>query len=823
MDWQLSDDTNTVDNEIITWKIQNEKSLITDIILNDENEITLIISLNNEPIDIILLLHDYKQLTSKIEIILNNKNDDLIEFINTINNFISQNQLITLTELLTHIHETSKKYNDHKINILNNQIKISKNKINFNDFNKLDDSFNLFFQNDIINSDNGLINQIETEKKWKENANKILIEENNKRISNNILTHMNKNAIIKIIICEINELNHLHDDIKVIPINDNIYHWKVQLYNINSSIDEDDFKILKEKYGYDYVELDVSINPLLYPYYPPNISINKPIFKNGLSFGISTMNYFDLNNWNPTNSMEYTILSIKNIIEEKGKIDLDCDLNSLDSSERSTNIQNYLNNLAKIEHIKPLSSQLLDDIQIKYKANNFCQQSNAKSEKQYWKKGVGYGSDGLKSGFDINKYIKSNEEKQQQLIEVLDQIIINMQTMKYDEKYIEIIKQSCLLPFIFNKINEITIQSIIESIDVYRKLFNIIELFVNSDHLIKLFNININNKTIYDNYTNIYDVLLTYTNLIIEKNYSDTTTELCKKILQIYDKLTFKNIELNLIKEDNQQIIKIENQEEKYKTIMKQYQVDTMQLGKSSHYCFNNIINAVAKTQFPRIISEITSFESLLPLSFGSSIFIKYDEQYINSLRCLITGPDDTPYSCGCYIFDICIPNEYPNVPPLVKIINNGNFRFNPNLYAEGKVCLSLLGTWRAEEGESWIPNKSTIIQVLVSIQALILIDEPFYNEPGFEQSMNTPTGIKRSNDYNDNIRFKTLEISILNELLHPTIGFGDITKQHCYLKKKQILENANKWMNENKNKEYEKLYPTLIKQLTNELEKLIF
>lgn len=56
----------------------------------------------------------------------------------------------------------------------------------------------------------------------------------------------------------------------------------------------------------------------------------------------------------------------------------------------------------------------------------------------------------------------------------------------------------------------------------------------------------------------------------------------------------------------------------------------------------------------------------------------------------------DCPYFGGFYVFDIFIPDDYPNVNPLVKFksTGNGSVRFNPNLYACGKVCLSLLGTW---------------------------------------------------------------------------------------------------------------------------------
>lgn len=57
-----------------------------------------------------------------------------------------------------------------------------------------------------------------------------------------------------------------------------------------------------------------------------------------------------------------------------------------------------------------------------------------------------------------------------------------------------------------------------------------------------------------------------------------------------------------------------------------------------------------------------------------------------------------------------------------------GLTRFNPNLYADGKVCLSILGTW---QGPGWQPGKSTLMQVLLSIQGMIFVPEPYFNEPG--------------------------------------------------------------------------------------------
>lgn len=46
------------------------------------------------------------------------------------------------------------------------------------------------------------------------------------------------------------------------------------------------------------------------------------------------------------------------------------------------------------------------------------------------------------------------------------------------------------------------------------------------------------------------------------------------------------------------------------------------------------------------------------------------------------------------FLFDIQLPNIYPAVPPLFRYLSQCSERLNPNLYDNGKVCVSLLGTW---------------------------------------------------------------------------------------------------------------------------------
>lgn len=53
-------------------------------------------------------------------------------------------------------------------------------------------------------------------------------------------------------------------------------------------------------------------------------------------------------------------------------------------------------------------------------------------------------------------------------------------------------------------------------------------------------------------------------------------------------------------------------------------------------------------------------------------------------------------------------------------------FLVNPNLYEEGKVCLSILGTWAGDKSESWSAARSSLLQAFVSIQGLVLVKEPY-------------------------------------------------------------------------------------------------
>ena len=97
-------------------------------------------------------------------------------------------------------------------------------------------------------------------------------------------------------------------------------------------------------------------------------------------------------------------------------------------------------------------------------------------------------------------------------------------------------------------------------------------------------------------------------------------------------------------------------------------------------------------------------------------------------LRAVIIGAAGTPYRDGLFFFDIHLPTEYPHAPPSAHYHSDG-LRLNPNLYENGKICLSLLNTWTGRGNEVWDPLNSSILQVLVSLQGLILNSKSYFHE----------------------------------------------------------------------------------------------
>lgn len=84
---------------------------------------------------------------------------------------------------------------------------------------------------------------------------------------------------------------------------------------------------------------------------------------------------------------------------------------------------------------------------------------------------------------------------------------------------------------------------------------------------------------------------------------------------------------------------------------------------------------------------------------------------------------------------------------------------------------------------------------MLVSIQSLILVSEPYFNEPGYERSRGTPSGNASSKEYDANIRQATVKWGMLEMLRNPVSCFRDVIQRHFWLKRREVIAEIEAWV----------------------------
>lgn len=156
---------------------------------------------------------------------------------------------------------------------------------------------------------------------------------------------------------------------------------------------------------------------------------------------------------------------------------------------------------------------------------------------------------------------------------------------------------------------------------------------------------------------------------------------------------------------------------------------------------------------FSNVRKQIQYLEQGLP----DGVYVRTWDGAMRYWRILILGPIDTPYEYAPFFIDMYLSETWPQEAPKVFFHSwtDGTAPINPNLYEDGMVCLSLLGTWSGEKTESW-NRDSTLLQIVTSIVGLVLVPEPYYNEAGFEARQGTMEAQLPSKLYSERTFFRS-------------------------------------------------------------------
>lgn len=181
-------------------------------------------------------------------------------------------------------------------------------------------------------------------------------------------------------------------------------------------------------------------------------------------------------------------------------------------------------------------------------------------------------------------------------------------------------------------------------------------------------------------------------------------------------------------------------------------------------------------------------------------VYYIHDEDNMMKGYVMIRANDDSPFRHGFFFFEIIFPFDYPTHPPKVLFhTGDGVMRFHPNLYTNGKVCLSILNTWHGEQWSSSMTLRSILVTLTTLFDWKCLLMEP---------------GIKNKaliNQYDDMVRFKTFEVAFNNLIMTKC---GETTVWHSFypIVEVYVRENREKIQKdlEEFTKDFQKLYGNL-------------
>ncbi|XP_058461839.1 baculoviral IAP repeat-containing protein 6 isoform X2 [Malaya genurostris] len=475
----------------------------------------------------------------------------------------------------------------------------------------------------------------------------------------------------------------------------------------------------------------------------------------------------------------------------------------------------------------------------------------------YWAKGTGFGTGSTQQSWNVEQALlrqKSEEEHVTVLLQVLssyinpgDKIPLNLDSdeLSYRECsetlpelppiFLDLLQQSCLIPALSSYLRNDSVLDITRHIPLYRAILQLLRAISLSNQLLSLL-VNKNNEgkiSIASLLSNMKACVDTYASRLKVNKKSNLKGQTQKITVSLDDGddeglallipdiqetsllvQNATNIEAAVSEEEQKEFIQrpiAKSVEEKYLELMKALQFDTFEMIAEtdngyrftiSHHFETNVRMAGDRGhpgRVKRLAQETVTLSTSLPLSYSSSVFVRCDTDRLDIMKVLITGPADTPYANGCFEFDVYFPPDYPNSPMMINLETTGRntVRFNPNLYNDGKVCLSVLNTWHGRPEEKWNAHTSSFLQVLVSIQSLILVPEPYFNEPGFERSRGTPSGSHSSREYNSNIYQACVRYAMLEQLKNPCPCFKEVVHTHFWLKRNEICAQIEDWIAE--------------------------
>ena len=119
------------------------------------------------------------------------------------------------------------------------------------------------------------------------------------------------------------------------------------------------------------------------------------------------------------------------------------------------------------------------------------------------------------------------------------------------------------------------------------------------------------------------------------------------------------------------------------------------------------------------------------------------DDDNVYEWEIMIMGPDGTLFEGGFFKAKLVFPSDFPNMPPTMTFTSE---MWHPNVYPDGKVCISILHPPGEDEfnqqesaEERWRPILG-VEQILVSVISML-------SDPNDESPANLDAAVMWRND----------------------------------------------------------------------------
>ena len=445
------------------------------------------------------------------------------------------------------------------------------------------------------------------------------------------------------------------------------------------------------------------------------------------------------------------------------------------------------------------------------------------------RKGVGYDKEGSGKKWLVKEYFEKRKIRNEFIVHLL-KLFNNLMDIEYPESlelnivtlrksFFNTICESCLLPLLESSFNCSSLHEMAKEYEVYIQYCEMIKLISKSKDLNNLL------KRIPATYKppqleSILSILNRQEeNTRLFQSFSKTSNtddvkemdsvRLAKKIVETLDfikpyypdffKTSLKEGEEEISSEELAKIKKMPFNK-KYIRSLNEFRFELAEMDLKKHH-YSSSIKSDSKTssgaRMVRLAQEIADLSSSLPIDSYNAIFVRSHLERLDVMKSIIAGAEGTPYANGLFEYHVFLPSDYPNSPPKCNLetTGNGDVRFNPNLYSCGKVCLSLLGTWRGSASENWDPKISNLLQLFLSIQAVVMSEEVYFNEPGYEGEAGTEEGEKKNEGYSNIVRLCNIKYAMIKKIKTPIQGFEEVIHRHFYLKRDVIMKECKKWI----------------------------